>query len=77
MVKLIDERLLNSKTFVYFKNRRSFKEIVFLINHYKKKNNIEELGKLLDIVNKHQTLSLLYAERISKILKKSKTNFNK
>lgn len=65
MIYILDNFLLKTENLNY---KKSFKPIVFLLKYYKKKNNLEELIKLSDIINKHQILSLIYSERIKKII---------
>jgi len=67
MIYILDNFLLKTENLNY---KKSFKPIVFLIKYYKKENNLEELINLSDIINKHQILSLIYSERIKKIITK-------
>ena len=67
MIYILDNFLLKTENLNY---KKSFKPIVFLLKYYKKENNLEELINLSDIINKHQILSLIYRERIKKIISK-------
>ena len=66
MLNILNEKLLVTGRFNKTKN---FKPISFLIKYYKSNNLLAKLAMLYEMIQKHQILSLLYAETIEKALK--------
>ena len=66
---ILDERLLNTGQLNYSKR---FRAVSFLLNYYKKEKNLNELLKLDDFIKKHQIMTLIYRERIDKVISKIK-----
>ena len=66
MIEILDNYLLNTGRF----NKRTYKPISFLLSCFQKDKNLNELLKLNDIIINHQVLSLIYSERIKKIISK-------
>lgn len=51
-------------------HKKSFKPISFLIRHYNKENSIEDLVWLKEYISNHQLLTLIYSNRLNKIINK-------
>lgn len=68
MLEILDKYLI--KNWLKRSNNTRFKPISFLITHYQKQKNLAELVVLRDYIEKHQMLSLVYAERVVKIINK-------
>jgi len=66
MLKILDAKLLVTGK---FNKNKSFKPIIFLLKHYKNNKLLEELGRLDEIIQRHQILSIIYSERIKKVWK--------
>ena len=66
MLKILDAKLLVTGK---FNKNKSFKPIIFLLKHYKNNKLLEELGRLDEIIQRHQILSIIYSERIKKAWK--------
>ena len=67
MIYILDNFLLKTEN---LNHKKSFKPIAFLLNFYKNEKNLVELIKLNDMINKHQILSIIYGEKIKKIITK-------
>mgnify|MGYP006081127593 CR=1 FL=1 len=67
MLNILDEKLIVTGR---FNKTKSFIPISFLLKYYKSKNLVTDLVRLYKIIQRHQILSLIYAERIEKIFKK-------
>ena len=56
--------------------KKSYKPITFLLKLYTNENNLVDLIKLNDLINKHQILFLIYGQKIKSIIKKVSSNVN-
>ena len=66
MLNILNEKLLVTGR---FNKTKSFKPITFLLKYYKSNNLLVELVRLDKIIQRHQILSLIYANRIKKVWK--------
>ena len=67
MIEILDKKLLKTGN---MNNKKSFRPISFLLRHFQKEKNLNELMKLNDLIINHQILSIIYSERIKKIISK-------
>ena len=66
MIILLDEYLLKSGIINY---KKRFKPITYLMDIYKKENNMEGLLMLKKLIDNHEILNILYRDRMKKKLK--------
>ena len=69
MLEILDKHLLKTGN---LNHRKTFKPISYLLRYYQKEKNIQELVALKELIENHQILSLIYLERVNKIIKKFK-----
>lgn len=69
MITILDEHLLKTGK---LNHKKTFKPIAFLLRYYQKNKDIEELLNLKEIIENHQLLTLIYSDRVNKIIKKFK-----
>mgnify|MGYP006126943103 FL=1 len=67
MIEILDKHLLKTGN---LNHRKSFKPISYLIRYYQKEKNIKELLALKELIKNHQILTLIYSDRLNKILNK-------
>ena len=67
MIEILDNFLLKTGD---LNQKKTFKPISFLIRKYQKDNNFEGLIFLKEIIEKHQLLTLIYLDRLNKIINK-------
>ena len=67
MIEILDKYLLKTG---HLNDKKTFRPISFLMNLYKKNKNIEGLIYLKEIIEKHQLLTLIYSDRLNKIISK-------
>jgi hypothetical protein len=67
MVEILDKYLLKTG---HLNDKKTFRPVSFLMNLYKKNKNIEGLIYLKGIIEKHQLLTLIYSDRLNKIISK-------
>ena len=70
MIEILDKYLLKTG---HLNDKKTFRPISFLIRKYQKDNDLEGILYLLEIINNHHLLSLIYTDRLNKILKKIKS----
>jgi len=69
MIILLDDYLLKSGIINY---KKRFKPITYLMDIYKKENNMEGLLMLKKLIDNHEILNILYKQRLNKNLKRLK-----
>ena len=69
MIGLLDDYLLNSGILNY---KKRFKPITYLMDIYKKENNVEGLLRLKELIDNHEILNVLYKDRLLNKLNKVK-----
>ena len=67
MITILDLHLLKTG---HLNHKKTFKPISYLLRYYQKEKNIQELVALKELIQNHQILSLIYLERINKIIQK-------
>lgn len=70
MIEILDKFLLKTGD---LNHKKTFKPISFLIRKYQKDNDVEGILYLIEIINNHQLLSIIYSNRLNKILTKIKS----
>lgn len=69
MIGLLNDYLLNSGILNY---KKRFKPITYLMDIYKKENNVEGLLRLKELIDNHEILNVLYKDRLLNKLNKVK-----
>lgn len=69
MIILLNDYLLKSGIINY---KKRFKPITYLMDIYKKENNMEGLLMLKKLIDNHEILNILYKQRLNKNLKRLK-----
>ena len=71
MLEILDKHLLKTGN---LNHRKTFKPISYLLRYFQKEKNIQELVDLKEFIENHQILSLIYLDRINKIIQKCTKN---
>ena len=71
MLEILDKHLLKTGN---LNHRKTFKPVSYLLRYFQKEKNIQELVDLKEFIENHQILSLIYLDRINKIIQKCTKN---
>lgn len=67
IIMLLDKKLLKTGR---LNHKKSFRAVSFLLTHYKKQRNLEGILILDDFIKKHHIMTLIYGERMDKVISK-------